>query len=208
MTHLFMLGALLTAGPAMAQTAPPQTSSQTSQTPAPLLPLAPKPAASAPAPKPVAFPPDARVAFINMQVIFGDSNLGRQGMDRLKTLNDRLSAGLAARDKEIQGLTDRIRTQQGVVTTQVAVTWNKDLQRLQREAQFARQEAQVQVEQLQEEVLADFQAAVKPVLDAVREDKGLLIIFAIEEGSALSIATAHPGVDLSAEIVKRLNAGK
>ena len=200
-TQLFMLGALLAASPALAQT--------TTQTP-PVTPASSTPALlpSTPTPTAVAFPADSRVAFIDMQVIFGDSNLGKQGMDRLKTLNERLTAGLAARDKEIQGLTDKIRTQQGLVTTQLFVTWNKDLQRLQREAQFARQEAQVQVEQLQEEVLADFQAAVRPVIEAVREDKGLFMIFAIEEGSPFSIAASHPGVNLSAEVVKRLNAGK
>src|SRR5262245_20734341 len=106
-----VLGSLLVATPALAQTT--QTPPATPPAPAPsatapLLP--PKPAATTPTV--VAFPTDSRVAFINMQVILGDSNLGKQSMDRLKTLNDRLSAGIAARDKEIQGLTDKIRTQQ------------------------------------------------------------------------------------------------
>ena len=196
---------LFFSGPLLAQTATP---TPPVQTPAPLIP--PKPSVTPTATKPaVPFPADARVGYIDMQAIFASSNIGQQGLVQLKALNDSLSAGLAARDKEIQGLSEKLRTQQGVVNPQVAAAWNLSLQKLQREAQFAQQEAQVTVSQMQEQMLSDFQAKVRPVIDAIRAEKGLWIIFAIDnDNGGLSVASANPGVDLSDEVTKRLNAMK
>ena len=107
---------------------------------------------AAPAPQPAAqaapFPADAKIAFVNLQFVFSESSLGKQGNERLKVFNDKLFAGLSARDKEIQGLTEKIKTQQGVVEASALKVWTNDLQRLQREAQFAQQEARVQSSQL------------------------------------------------------------
>jgi Skp family chaperone for outer membrane proteins len=142
-----------------------------------------------------------------MQVIFAESDLGKRGLVQLKALNDKLSAALAAREKEIQGLAEKLRTQQDLVTAQVAAGWGASLQKLQREAQFAQQEAQVEVNQLRDDLLSSFQAKVRPVIEAIRAEKGLWIVFSIDsDAGGLSVATAHPGVDLSAEVAKRLDA--
>src|SRR5689334_10732333 len=115
-----------TAVPAAAQSAP-STTAQTSQVAAP-----------------TAVPTGARIGFVNLQVVFSESNPGKQGQERWRVLNDKLFAGLSARNKEIQGLTEKIQSQRTVVTDAVLKQWNQDLARLQREAQFAQQEAQVQ----------------------------------------------------------------
>ncbi len=81
--------------------------------------------------------------------------------------------------------------------------------RLQREAQFAQQEARVQSSQLQQEVFADFERRIVPVLDTLRVEKRLHAIFAVQpEGGGLTLLSYDPGLDVSAEVVKRLNALK
>ena len=50
-------------------------------------------------------PTGARIGFLNLQVVVSESNAGKQGQERWRVLNDKLFAGLAARNKEIQGLT-------------------------------------------------------------------------------------------------------
>jgi Skp family chaperone for outer membrane proteins len=210
--RLLIYGGLLLTGPGLAQVAaqtpPPTQPPPATQTAPPLVP--PKPAATAPAPKvTVPFPAEARVAYIDMQNIFAESNLGKQGLAQLKALNDKLTAGLAARDKEMQGLSDKIRTQQGIASMQAVSSWTLSLQKLQREAQFAQQEAQVEVDQLKEQLLGDFQARVRPIIDAIRTEKSLWIVFSIDNDTGgLAVASAHPGVDLSDEVTKRLNGTK
>ena len=167
------------------------------------------PASPAPAPAPqalVPLPAGARIAFVNLQVVFSESAQGKKGQERWKVLSDKLFAGLAARNKEIQGLSERIQSQGTIVDPGVLKQWNQDLARLQREAQFAEQEAQVQRDQLQQDVLADFEKLVVPVINALRVEKKLDAIFGLQsDPSGLTLISVEPGLDLSAELVKRLN---
>jgi outer membrane protein len=188
---LLVLGAMLAVAPVVAQTPLP-------------LPTPPRPAAARPAPVP--FPADAKVAFIDIQTIFNESALGKQGVARLKTLSDQLMAGLNGMSKEIQGLSEKIASQQNLATPQTLLAWSKDLSRKQREAQFAQQEAQVQLEQLQQELLADFRTKVQPVVETIRAERGLILVLTIESDSTgVSIIAAHPGANLSSEVVARLD---
>jgi Skp family chaperone for outer membrane proteins len=183
-----------------------QTQTQTGQTPP--LPM-PTPAAQSAVQPAAPLPTGAKIAFINLQLVFSESELGKAGQARWKVLNDKLFANLSARDKEIQGLSDKIKTQQTVAGEAVVAAWNQDLARLQREAQFARQEAQVQSDQLQQEVLAEFSKKVQPVIDALRVEKGLQAIVGVQnDGSGMALLSSDPGLDLSAELIKRLNAQK
>ena len=216
MTMTVVLSALLLAGSSVMQAGqgtqtPPKPAAPAPQTakPAPPAPQTTKPAPPTAAPAPVPFPADAKVAFANMEAVFADSRIGKAAQDRLKTLFDKLNPALVARDKEIAGLSEKINTQRGVVTATVLAGWNTDLQRLQREAQFARQEAQVQSEQLQQELLGEFEKKALPVVEALRAEKGLWFILAIQaEGSGISVAAVMPGLDLTTEIVRRLDAIK
>jgi len=133
-----------------------------------------------------------------------DSKLGKSGQDSMKVLNDKLGSALAAKNKEIQALQEKMKAQQSVVSDTVYNGMAKDLERLGREAQFMQQDAQVQIDQKNAELLGDFQAKVLPLVEEMRKEKGLWIIFALGENS--NIAAAHAGLDLSGEIVKRLDA--
>jgi Skp family chaperone for outer membrane proteins len=185
---LFVL-AMAVATPARAQ----------STTPAPVTPQ------SAPAP----LPEGSRFAFVNLQVVFSESNLGKQGQDRWRAFTQKLFDGLTAKTKEIDGLSAKIKSQQNIVGQEVLMAWNKELQRLQREVEFAREDAQVQSEQLQGEVLADFEKQILPVIDTIRTERKLLAVFAVQNQSGgLTLLSAERGMDLSSEVVRRLNERK
>jgi len=209
-TTIFAVSAVLVAGSAMAQTTPPPTTPPpaTTQKPTPTPTPAPttqKPAAT-PAPKaePVPFPADAKVAFLDLQAVVQQSKLGKQGRDAMQALNDKLGAELAAKNKEIQALQDKMKTQQGVVSEAVFNTMAKQLDSLTREAQFKQQDAQAQVDSLNQDLLKSFQEKVLPIVEEVRKERGLWIVFALGDNS--NIAAEHAGLDLSQEIVKRLDA--
>jgi outer membrane protein len=204
-TIAFAVSAVLVAGSALAQTTPPPKPTPPVQNP----PAGQKPAPTptpTPKPEPVPFPAEAKVAYIDLQAVVQQSRLGKQGRDAMQALNDKLAAELAAKNKEIQALQDKMKQQQGVVSDAVYNNMVKDLDRLQREAQFKQQDAQVQVDQLNADLLDSFQKKVMPIVEEVRKERGLWIIFALGENS--NIAAAHLGLDLSAEIVKRLDSGK
>ena len=80
----------------------------------------------------------------------------------------------------------------------------RELEKLQRAAQAAAEDAQLQVNNLNADLLRGFQEKVLPIVEEVRNERGLWIVFALGENS--NIAAAHAGLDLSPEVVKRLDA--
>lgn len=212
----FAFGASLIAATAVAQTAPPPTQNPPPATPPagtqkptpPTLPVPPptgSQTAKPPSP-PTPFPADAKIAFVDLQRVVNDSKLGKAGLDQMKALNDKLSAAITAKSKEIQSLTDKINTQRTVAADAIMSSWTKDLDRQQRELQFMQQDAQVQVEQMQGELLGTFQQKVLPIVEAIRNERGLWMVFQLGESAA--IVAAHPGLDLTAEVTKRLDSAK
>ena len=183
---------VLTATPAVAQTTPP-----------------PAPAPPAPSMVQKLFRADSKVGFVDLQRIFNESAYGKQGIAKIGALQKTLADGLTVRSREIQALSEKIKTQQNIVAPAVWLEWNGDLQRMQREAQFAEQEANLQVEQLQQRLLANFESLVRPVIESVRTEKNLWAIFAVQpvqDGpGSLSLIAVDPAIDLSAEVVALLN---
>lgn len=171
-------------------------------------PAAPAPASPAPMVQKL-FRPDSKVGFVDLQRIFNDSTFGKQSIAKIGALEKTLGDGLAARSRDMQALSDKIKTQQNIVAPAVLLEWNGDLQRMQREAQFAQQEAEVQVNQLQQRLLANFESMVRPIIETVRSEKNLWAIFAVqppqEAAGTLTLLAVDPAIDLSAEVVGLLN---
>ena len=204
-TIALALSALLVAGQAVAQTTPPPTPTPTPKPPATTPQTTPKPSpTTTPKPPTEPFPAGAMVAYVDLQLVVAQSKLGQAGHDQMTALNDKLSQAVAAKNKEIQALQDKIKNQQNLVADAIIQGWARDLDKMQRDAQYMVQDSQVQINQLNEQLLQNFQAKVLPIVEDLRKEKGLWIIFALGDNS--NIAAAHPGLDLSWEVIKRLDA--
>jgi outer membrane protein len=211
MITALVLTASLGAGSAFAQATPPPTTpppagqnpppaGQKPTTPTPTTP-APKPAA-----EPVPFPEGARLAFVDLQRVVEQSAMGKAGSEQLKKLSEKLSADLANKNKEIKALQDKINAQKAVASPDVVNGWLKDLDRMQRQAQFDQQNAQVEIDAMNRQLLEGFQVKVLPLIEELRKEKDLWMIFALGDNSP--IAAAHAGLDLTADLIKRLDAIK
>jgi len=205
-TIALALSALLVAGQAVAQTTPPPTPTPTPKPPAATTPqTTPKPSpTTTPKPPTEPFPAGAMVAYVDLQLVVAQSKLGQAGHDQMTALNDKLSQAVAAKNKEIQALQDKIKNQQNLVADAIIQGWARDLDKMPRDAQYMVQDSQVQINQLNEQLLQNLQAKVLPIVEDLRKEKGLWIIFALGDNS--NIAAAHAGLDLSWEVIKRLDA--
>lgn len=199
LTISFAVSAVLVTATAWAQAATPPVQNPPAQGQKP----APTPT---PTPTPVPFPADAKVAYIEIGRILQDSNLGKAGMQEIKTLDEKLSGPLADKNKQIKALQDKITAQQNVANDAALNQMGRDLAKLQQEAQFMLQDREAQLGEKNQELLQNFRDKVLPVVEKVREERGLWIIFAL--GEASNIAAAHAGLDLTADIIKRLDSGK
>jgi Skp family chaperone for outer membrane proteins len=154
-------------------------------------------------PQPAPFPSDARIGIVVMQTLVSDSKLGKAGQDRMKALTDRREADLQRKDKGIQTLQQQIDQQSSVLAAPVLAQKRSDLEKLQRAAQFSLQDWNAQVQSLQDELLSDFQTKVLAVVESVRADRDLWVIYVHPDSGTVAYKI---GTDLTAEIIKRLDA--
>ncbi len=204
---VILTGAAASAQAAGQQTTPPPTQTAPPPTQTPLVPKPPAgqiPAAT-PTPPPVAvpFPADSKIAFVNMQALLSESKLGKAGLAQMKTLTDKQQSDLSDKQKTIQTLQQKIQTQSAVVTPEARSQWNSDLEKAQRDLQYFQNETQAQVEELNQRLLSDFQEKVMPIIEGLAKEKGLYAVFGAAESG---VAYVHPGIDLTVELVKRLDA--
>ena len=205
------LAMLISAGTALAQTTPPPVQTPPpatpTQTPPPALPTPPG-AQAAPRPAPVPFPADSKIGFVNLQAVVSESKLGKQGSDQLKALSDRLDGELTTLQKKITDLEKEIQTQQAVLSPASLKAKQTQGEELARQFQFQQSERNAKVQKLQEDLLGNFEEKVVPIVDALRTEKSLHVIFAVQGQSqgGLAVMSYHPGIDLTAEVIKRLDA--
>ena len=193
-TFSLALAAVLVAGNVYAQTPPPTT-----QAPPPAAPAAQAPA---PAPQPP-FPADSKIAFVNVQGVLSQSALGKAGSAQLEALSKRLQTELTAIETKLKDAQSKQQSQSQLLSEVAAAQLAKDIDRLTRELNFKQQEAQSEVQAMQADLLQDFERKVVPLMEALAKEKGLYALFHVGSAGAVYV---FPGVDLSPELVKRVDA--
>ena len=199
-----ILGALLFTGTASAQSAPaqPKPAPTAPAAPAPQMPAPAAPTAASKPPAPVPFPADAKVGYVDMQYVISESKLGKAGLEKIQALSAKQNTERTARTGEIQKLQQELQAGSSVLTQQVINEKTTELEKKTREAQFLAQQHQADLESLNKQLLTDFEQKVLPVVEQIRADRGLWLIFTADT----PIAAGHPGLNLSLEVIKRLDA--
>jgi outer membrane protein len=189
---------LALSAPVLAQTAP--------QTPAPKPATPQTPPAAAPAPKPpLPFPADAKIAFVDVNSIAGNSASGKEASKKLQDLNNKKLSELQDKNKQLQALTTK-RDQGGSVLNETArAALDKEIDKLQRDIQYAQSSAQAEMQDLTNELQGEFQKKLIPIIAEIAKEKGLHAVFSIADSGA---AYYLPSLDISDEVVKRLDAAK
>ncbi len=197
---------LALSAPVFAQTAPPPGAPKP-QTPA--QPPATPPAAAQPAPPkpspPVPFPQDAKIAFIDINTIAATSAAGKEATKKLAALDEKKRGELGEKQKQLTALQTKLNTSSGVLSDSARSQLAKDIEKMQRDLEYSTSSAQAEMQELQNDLQAEFQKRLLPVIEEVAKEKGLHAVFSVADSGA---AYVHPGLNLSEEIVKRLDAKK
>jgi len=146
-----------------------------------------------------------RIGAINLSYVARTSKAGKEGLAKIDEASRRRATEVEAKATELQnaqlavekaslGLSDRARAD-----LQRAFEKSKiDLDRLQ-------QDARSEIESMQTQFELEFRAKLDPVIDEVSKEKGLQFVFGLEQAAIIWIS---PAVDISEDVVKRLDAGK
>jgi outer membrane protein len=182
-----------------------QTPASPPQKPAPAAPAAQAPAPQPPPTPPAPFPEGAKAAFVVLQRIANESADGKAATAQIQALQQKKAAELAEKQKQLQGVQAKLEKEASVMSATAQADLAKQAEKLNTEIQRFTQDAQQELTELQEQLRLQFEARVQPVLDEVRQEKGLHFIF---NGPDSGLVAADPGLDISLDVIKKLDAAK
>jgi len=212
---LAALALVLSATSAYAQAAgqqpagqPPARPTQPAQTtPRPAAPAQTAPA-PAPAPAPVLppqapFPAGAKAGFVNLQAIAQLTAEGKAAAAKVNALAQKKQTEGAAKSKALQDNQTKLQTSGNVMSEAARGQLEKEIERQTVEGQRFEQDAQAELNELQQELQKEFQDKLMPILVDISKEKGLQVLFSAGDAGVIWI---EPGIDLTMEAVKRMDA--
>jgi outer membrane protein len=108
------------------------------------------------------------------------------------------------KNKQLQTLQQKLEKEGAVLSASAQGDLQKQIEKLNVEIQRFTQDAQQEIQDLQNNLQAQFQQKIDPILAEVGKEKGLHFIF---NGPDSGLVWADLGLDISAEVVKKLDAG-
>jgi outer membrane protein len=201
--------AFVLAGAPLAQTPtqpPPAQPPATQPPPTPQGKPAPPVQPAAPAEKPAPprpFPEGAKIAFVVLQRIVNESAEGKLASTRIQGLQQKKAAELNEKNKQVQTLQAKLEKEGTVMSVTAQGDLQKQIERLNVDIQRFTQDAQAEIQELQNQLQADFQQRIDPIIAQVGQEKGLHFIF---NGPDSGLVWADLALDISAEVIKKLDA--
>jgi outer membrane protein len=166
-------------------------------------PAAPPAAAPAAPQPPRPFPEGSKFAFVDIQVIASNSAEGKAATARLDELRKKKNTELQSKATALKGMQEKLNAGGTVLSDTARAQLQKDIDKAQRDLEYAQSDAQTEVQDLTNQLQEEFQTKLNPILEQLRADKGLLMIFSSRDAG---IVAADMGLDLSEEAIKRFDA--
>jgi Skp family chaperone for outer membrane proteins len=144
------------------------------------------------------------VAYIQPQMIFQQSVEGKAALARVQALVQKKQTEGQTKAKQLQDNQQKLQSSGSVMNETARVQLEKEIERQQKEGERFQQDAQAEINELQQEVNNEFMKKVQPVIDQIATEKGLHFVFNAQDSG---LAWAAPGLDISADVVKKLDSG-
>ena len=154
---------------------------------------------------PAPFPAGAKIAFFDPRIVFQSSTEGKAALTRVKALTDKKQNENNDRQKKLAADQQKLQTGGSMLNDAARSQLEKDIEKQQVDMQRFQQDAQAEINELQQEVQNDFVKKLQPVVDKIAAEKGLHLLFNSAEAG---LAWAAPGLDLTSEVIKAIDAGK
>jgi Skp family chaperone for outer membrane proteins len=156
-----------------------------------------------PAPQQAPFPAGAKAAFVNLQAIAQMTAEGKAAAAKVNALAVKKQNEGAEKAKALQANQTKLQASGNVMSDAARAQLEKEIERQTVEGQRFEQDAQAELNELQQELQQDFQAKLLPILVQLSEEKGLQVLFSAGDAGVIWI---EPGIDLTLDAVKRMDA--
>ena len=146
-----------------------------------------------------------RMAFLDLQRIAAESGEGKAASSKVQALTQKKSAELQEKTKQLQGNQQKIQQGGAVLNDAARAQTQKEIDRLTVEIDRFQEDANAEVQELQQSLQADFQEKLRPVVDGVVKELAIGLLFSAGDAGAIYV---DPSLDITGEVIKRFDSGK
>ncbi len=146
-----------------------------------------------------------KLGVINAQEVLDKSVEGRRAIAQLQAADKKYGDAITLLDDQIRQLQSRLSAQRLTLTAEAAAGIQADIQKKQTERQRSLEDASRIMQELQATTMTKIEADLMPLIEQLRKDKGLDVIFDLTKSAPFYYS---PAIDLTAEVIRRYDALK
>ena len=145
-----------------------------------------------------------QIAVIDEQRILQDSAPGKQQLESIDRLQEQKRTQLKNMENEIQKLQEQLRSMGFSIADEERTRLQRQIEDKVIVAQRFKKDAEREVQSQIEDILRTLEKLSKPVIEQVGRERGIELIFS---RSAPGLIYVDPSMDITADVITRLNAG-
>ncbi|OGD13261.1 MAG: hypothetical protein A2V76_10730, partial [Candidatus Aminicenantes bacterium RBG_16_63_14] len=128
-----------------------------------------------------------------------------KALAQLQAADKKYTDEITRMDDQIKQLQSRLSAQRLTLTADAAAGIQADIQKKQTDRQRAAEDATRAMQELQARTFGQIQSELIPIIEQLRKDKELDLIFDLAKSGTVFYS---PALDLTAEVIKRYDASK
>jgi Skp family chaperone for outer membrane proteins len=147
----------------------------------------------------------ARVGAVSLAYVARSSKAGKSALAEIEKFVKQKESEAAIKSVELEKQRLELQKTSAGLSARALGDLQKAFDKSRVEFERFQQDARADIERLQATFDAEFRVKLAPIIDSVSKEKGLHFVFGLEQAA---IVWWSPAVDISEEVVKRLDAGK
>jgi outer membrane protein len=145
------------------------------------------------------------MAFLDLQRVAAESAEGKVASGKVQELTKKKTAELQEKTKALQANQEKMKAGGAVLNDAARAQTQREIDRLTVEIDRFQEDANAEVQQLQQELQGDFQEKLRPVVDALVKELSIGLLFSAGDAGAIYV---DPSLDITGEVIKRFDSGK
>jgi Skp family chaperone for outer membrane proteins len=145
------------------------------------------------------------IGAVNFSYVARTSKAGKAAIAALDAFGKQKSIEVQGKAAELQQQEMALQKQSGSMSPRAVADLQRAFEKSRIEFDRFQQDAKAELEAMQSQFDADFRVKLAPIVDEISKEKGLHLVFGIDQAA---IIWWSPAVDISDECVKRLDALK
>jgi outer membrane protein len=144
-----------------------------------------------------------KVAFVDLRRIAAESAEGKTVTEKIQALTQQKSTELEARTKALVSAQQEIEKNDQTLTDAERAKLLNEINRLNVEIKRFKQDANSEIQAMQQQLFQPLQDKVRPILDAMTKELGIQVLFSRADVAAFLVDTK---LDITEEVIKRLDS--